>query len=168
MDLNDSDWNSHLNLALKIAEIGHFGAICWHFKALSLQNWKANWLAGFSVELAKICVERFQTYGSVSGCHSMWAQNTKQKTNSQLRKSCIFLSSWRCFVIGCSFSALHFAPTWDGTLTQRTLQVHWKCFFHDFLSEFFWLHSIKKTVSIMYCVIWILLYRFSTSRITLL
>ena len=49
----------------------------------------------------------------------MWTQNANQKTNSQLQKTFRFLSSQKCSVITCSFSALNFVPAWDDTL--RTL-----------------------------------------------
>ena len=52
----------------------------------------------------------------LSGCRLMWAQNSKQKTNSPLQESFRFLSSSKRSVIGCQFSDLHFAPTWNNTL----------------------------------------------------
>ena len=53
----------------------------------------------------------------------MWAKNAKQKTNSRLQKSFKFLSSSRCSVVGYSFPALHYAATWDGTLSAQNYKT---------------------------------------------
>ena len=53
----------------------------------------------------------------MSGCRKMWAQNAKHRTNSQLQNTFKKKEILSFSVIGCSFSALHFAPTLDDTLT---------------------------------------------------
>ena len=65
------------------------------------------------------------------GCSPMWAQNAKQKTNSQSQNTFEKKEIYSFYVVSCSFQKLHFAPAWDGSDDTQSLKLRFaftKCF----------------------------------------